>query len=700
MVDINLSKAVRSNLTSLQNTASLMAKTSDRLSTGNKVNSALDNPTNFFTASSLNSRAGDLNQLMDSMANGIKTIEAANNGLTAITKNLESMQSTLRQARQDKSFQTQSYTIDTAAIGTASLKNLSFSGGAVGATPVNIALNSMAGNGAATALTGTGANLTNFAGGNLVVNGQTVALTGNSTLQSTTLNGAGANFSSFAGGTLSINGSGPITIPSSQSATASTLNGSAAAATIDNTNDGGITINLGGTFNSGNPLAVTIGIGESAATIAANINSAYTAAGGVGTLATDNGGTLELSSAAGNNIIVADAAGNSKNTAAALGFGTGNTTAGNGNPAIVVSASTIKTQIDNLNISGLTVGTTGGQLQLTLASGLDIELTGTGAAAAFGTTPLTSTNGSVAYTATATTIAAEINASNAGAGLTGVTADGTSGQLVFNSATGSAITVTGGALATSLGFPANNLTVASTGTAAAVKTVDQLVSDINASNDLKGKIRATNDNGKLRIENLSTQKLDIAGVGDGKANGSNSTGDIAGNSVRSDLSKQFNDLRDTLDKLADDASFNGINLLRGDNLKLTFNETGTSAIDIQSKGGRAINSTNLAIATSLTAADLDTDAGIDTFIDQIKGALNSVRSQSSAFGSNLSIVQNRQDFTKSMINTLETGAGNLTLADMNQEAANMMALQTRQSLASSTLSMANQADQSVLQLLR
>ena len=108
MADISLSKAVRSNLLSLQNTASMMASTQNRLATGNKVNSALDNPTNFFTASSLNSRAGDLNALMDSMANGIQTLEAADNGLKAMTKTLESMQSTLRQARQDKSFQTDS----------------------------------------------------------------------------------------------------------------------------------------------------------------------------------------------------------------------------------------------------------------------------------------------------------------------------------------------------------------------------------------------------------------------------------------------------------------------------------------------------------------------------------------------------------------------------------------------------------------
>src|SRR5690606_28506103 len=138
MGDISLSKAVRSNLLSLQNTASMMAKTQERLATGNKVNSALDNPTNFFTAAGLNARAGDLNQLMDSMANGIQTLEAADNGLTAITKTLESMQSTLRQARQDKSFLTESYEVG------GGTGNISFSGGAIGASARIVALQNTA----------------------------------------------------------------------------------------------------------------------------------------------------------------------------------------------------------------------------------------------------------------------------------------------------------------------------------------------------------------------------------------------------------------------------------------------------------------------------------------------------------------------------------------------------------------------------
>ncbi|MBU2301434.1 MAG: hypothetical protein KJ944_02425, partial [Alphaproteobacteria bacterium] len=137
MADISLSKAVRSNLLSLKGTADMMATTQNRLSTGNKVNSALDNPSSWFTAQGLTNRASDLGSLIDSMANGVKTLEAADNGLSAMTKTLESMQSTLRQARQDKSFVTSSYTLDAAALATgvttdaaANAKTLTMSGGA------------------------------------------------------------------------------------------------------------------------------------------------------------------------------------------------------------------------------------------------------------------------------------------------------------------------------------------------------------------------------------------------------------------------------------------------------------------------------------------------------------------------------------------------------------------------------------------
>ena len=99
---IVLSGAVRSNLLALQGTAELQAKVQERLATGKKVNSALDNPTNFFTAAGLSRRATDLAALLDGMANGIKTLEAADKGMKGITSTVETMRAYIRQARQDK----------------------------------------------------------------------------------------------------------------------------------------------------------------------------------------------------------------------------------------------------------------------------------------------------------------------------------------------------------------------------------------------------------------------------------------------------------------------------------------------------------------------------------------------------------------------------------------------------------------------
>ena len=81
MAGIVLSSAIRSNLLTLQSTADLQATVQNRLATGKKVNSALDNPTNFFTAAGLNRRASDMSSLLDGMSQGIKTLEAADNAM-------------------------------------------------------------------------------------------------------------------------------------------------------------------------------------------------------------------------------------------------------------------------------------------------------------------------------------------------------------------------------------------------------------------------------------------------------------------------------------------------------------------------------------------------------------------------------------------------------------------------------------------
>jgi flagellin len=179
--------------------------------------------------------------------------------------------------------------------------------------------------------------------------------------------------------------------------------------------------------------------------------------------------------------------------------------------------------------------------------------------------------------------------------------------------------------------------------------------------------------------------------------GASNTATIGGNTVRSNLITQFNDLRSQLDKLADDASFNGVNLLKGDTLKLVFNEINTSSISIVSQNVNGINSSVLGIGAA-TGAEFSSNTSLDSRLDALSNALTQLRSQASAFGSNLSIVQNRQEFTKAMINTLQTGSDTLVLADGNEEAANLLALQTRQQLSTTALSLASQADQGVLRL--
>ena len=520
-MDISLSKAVRSNLSSLQSTASMMAMTQNRLSTGNKVNSALDNPSNFFTASSLKARASDMNNLMDSMASGIKTIEAADNGLKAITKTLESMQSTLRQARQDKSFATGSYTAGDALKDKTAVQKISFTGGAVGSVAQEV-----------------------------------------DATKSRAVTTATTDFASLD------------------------LNSGTAPA-----------------FTAQNDFTFTIAANDDAATsvtVAATSDTNLRVTIGTKTYDTE---------IADSDVVTKE------NVAAAL------------NKAF------------DAEKTGITVDGTGAKLKFTVNA--DKAVADADASITFG-------------------------ADNASLGIVKATD------------------------ATSI------LTVA--------KTTDELVNDINANTDLNTAVRASNDNGKLRIENLSTQKLEIGGISSAGTIDGTSTGaaaaSILGNSVRAGLADQFNELRDQLDKLSDDASFNGINLLRGDALKITFNEVDTSEITVQAKDGKTVNSANLGVQTTLEAKDLDADTSIDGFLAEVKSALNSVRSQASSFGSNLSVVQNRQDFTRNMIGTLEEGAGNLTLADTNLEAANLLALQTRQSLAQSSLSLASQADQAILQLLR
>lgn len=380
MSEVTLSKAVRSNLLNLQNTAELMGKTQERLATGLKVNSALDNPTSFFTAASLNSRAGDLATLLDAISNAVQTVEAADNGIKALKTLVESAQATARQALQTSPTVEEETSAEVlASDDTADLTAL------------------------------------NATGGTITINGEDVTLAAND----------------------------------GETEAAAALSAAASAA---------------GTFT-----------------------------------VTDNGdGTYTVEATSGNDLVISG------------------------------DATTLT--------------------ELGLASG------------------------TVSYT------------------------------------------------------PA-------------------VVDDVP-------------------------------------------------NPLRDDLVAQYNNILEQIDDLVQDTGFNGINLLNGDNLEVVFNEDGSSSLII---GGVTFNSAGLGL-TELADGSFDTNAGINGVLDTLKGALDTLRGQASAFGSNLSVVETRQLFTKEMINTLETGAAALTLADTNEEGANMLALQTRQQLSTIALSLASQADQNVLRL--
>ncbi len=173
--------------------------------------------------------------------------------------------------------------------------------------------------------------------------------------------------------------------------------------------------------------------------------------------------------------------------------------------------------------------------------------------------------------------------------------------------------------------------------------------------------------------------------------------DPVSQATRANLVAQYNQIITQITTTAQDASFNGVNLLNGDSLKLVFDETGKSTVTI---AGVTFNPAGLGLSSLVSGTDFIDTNSANTVLAALNTASVTLRSQASAFGANLSIVQIRQDFNKNIINVLQTGSSNLTLADSNEEAANSQALSTRQSIATSALSLANQSQQNVLQLLR
>ena len=663
MSSIVLSASVRQNLLSLQSTASLLATTQNDLATGNKVNSALDNPTSYFTAAALNNRASDINNLLDGIGNGVQVLQAANTGITSLQSLVASAQSVANQVLQTPVGYSAKSSVTTTAQTGATANNLLGTGtGFTDATAPGVAATATS----TTAYTNTAA----AAGAQLTVTGPANAA---ATTLISALTGGPAATDNFV-----VNG---VTV---------TFVATGAAASVDSTH-------------------VTIGLDQTLGALATEIDSIT---GNTTNASNATGGKFNLNTGLANNLTLA--AGTSTGTLAALGLTAGTTTRGggvvttpalaggtllSGTAATTGALSTAFAANDTITVDGKTLtfvasGASGanqiniGDSVTTLLSKIDGLSGGSGS----------SITGGIITLHTGTTSDLSISSSNAGAlaalGLgSGVTQARSGGAPTLANKT-LTIGATGGGTATSITF----------GTGAGqVSSLNQLNAALAANNlqatiDTTGAITITTSN------NAASATIGaIAGTAAGTGYafnglvGAASVADPNAQATRAGLITQYNNILKQIDTTSQDSSFNGVNLLEGDTLNLTFDETGKSTLAIS---GVTFNTAGLGLSTLATGTDFLDSNSANSVLASLNNVSTTLRSEASNLGSNLSIVQIRQDFSKNLINVLQTGSSNLTLADTNEEAANSQALATRQSIAVSALALANQSQQSVLQLLR
>ena len=665
MSGIVLSSSVRQNLLSLQSTADLLATTQNRLATGKKVNSALDNPTNFFTASSLDARAGDINNLLDGIGNGVQVLQAANTGITSLQKLVDSAKSVANQALQTTVGFSVKSSFTSVVITGATADNL-----VADQDPINAAFT-----GAAAPQRGAYTSTTLTAGTQLTIAGPANAtpstLLSNLTLTSgvaaadtLVVNGKTITFEAGSNGLVGSGNAYTLGIGSTLSdvvAAIDTLSGNTTPANASTATGGIITLKTGTAADlavSGTALA-KLGLSAAAANTGARTGGAVTA----GALA----GTTKLSVGDG--------------TAASLSnaFAVGDTLTVNGKTLTFVAATATGSDPNEIKVDSDVTG---------LLAKID-GLTGSSTPSTITGSKITLNTGSLSDL----TLTSSNSAALSALGLAGgVTQTRTQVLGVLEGKT-LKIAATGGGTATDIVFGA---------AAGRISNLNQLNDSLAANN-----LQATFVSGKLTITTTNEAASATIGaitgssVGVSQAFAAGTTApapvvDAGAKLSRDNLVFQYNNIINQITTTSQDSSFNGINLLGGDTLKLTFNETGKSTLNIQ---GVNFNPAGLGLDILSTGAFKD-NAAINDIVTALSGASSTLRSQASAFGSNLSIVQIRQDFSKNLINVLQTGSSNLTLADTNEEAANSQALSTRQSIAVSALALANQSQQSVLQLLR
>ncbi|QUS40986.1 flagellin [Tardiphaga alba] len=816
MSGVVLSASVRQNLLSLQSTADLLATTQSRLASGKKVNSALDNPTNFFTAAGLDSRAGDINNLLDGISNGVQILQAANTGITSLQKLVDTAKSVANQALQSNVGYTKSSLTTpanpganadnilggtgiasgsiagsvlsnnhtgaiTPAINAGSIVNNNHLGAYQSVAVLGSALNSdntttTAQNGS-TILSGTAGAGTNnlatpfIAADTIVVNGTTIgfnsgagttgsATAGTLSIDITTgdVDDVLAAINAISGGSSSISAGGAITLNTGTTSdliisgnglaklglaagttnrtnaaptptpitTATRLAGTAtptsnalptALTTTDTITANGQTIAFfdSGAGGSAGSAANTTYLDLATATVQSVLTELDTITGSAtGASTVTAGGQVNVSTGVGQDLVL----GGTGLTALGLTGGTTTRTIAPSTPAPITAASKLSgpanptssaltTQFaagDTLVINGKTIsfnngtGTVGSATAGTLS--IDIT-TGTVNDILQAVDSITGGTGSVVSTAGIVTLQTGLAQDLTLGGNALAKLGLTTGTFQRTPATGGLSGQTLTIAATTPNTTATNITFGTN--PGQVSTLAQLNAAL-LPNNLQAVISTT---GAITITTSNDAASQTIGVIGGSAtttgnlfNGlspSVPTPDPVSMSARALLVEQYNNIVNQITTTSQDASYNGINLLNGDTLKLVFNETGKSTLNVP---GVTLSPEGLGLPVLQRGIDLLDNNSANALLGQLNAASTRLRSEASTLGSNLSIVQIRQNFAKNLINVLQTGSSNLTLADTNEEAANSQALSTRQSIAVSALALANQSQQSVLKLLQ
>jgi flagellin len=750
MSGIVLSASVRQNLLSLQSTAALLATTQNDLSTGNKVNSALDNPTNYFTAQGLDNRASDISNLLDGIGNGVQVLQAANTGLTSLQSLVSSAQSIATQALQTTiGYSTKSNVSTTIAGATAAdLRGTTTFANAIANSNV---LYSGAAGGATAATSGSTLGGTVGVATGSVVNDDSstpAAITTGTLIEGATGALTTAGTTKFADGDVfTINGHTVTIKAAATPATSALTNGSGVSGNVVTDGAGNSTVYLNAGTTVGDVLnAFDLASGVQTAAIASGTATLTVATGQ--TASSIVGGAVKLRSTTGNDLTVTGKA----DDLAALGLttatGSGNATVqafratGSGSLGSLIQAGS------SLNVDGKVITFKDAALPATTAVASGSGEVGHLVTDGSGNSTVYLQGGTIADVLNAIDLATGVQtASNSagtatlttGNGLTNSTINA-AGNLKISTGTNAdlSITGTGNALAT-LGLAGNTGTAAvftaartsgvggisgktltftsfNGGTPVSVTFGDGTNGTVKTLNDLNTALQADNLNATLDANGVLTISAgnDYASSTLGSAASGGAIGGTLASSLafsiaappvpdpiaqatRANLVAQYNNILQQIDTTSQDSSFNGVNLLNGDQLKLVFNETGKSVLNIT---GVTFDSAGLGLGSLVQGADFIDNNATNKVLTSLSAASNTLRSEASSLGSNLSIVQIRQDFSKNLINVLQTGSSNLTVADTNVEAANSQALSTRQSIAVSALALANQSQQSVLQLLR